>query len=55
MSVAKEEAIKALENMPQDATWEDIMYQLYVRAKVEDALAEVEADEGIDQEEMEKR
>jgi hypothetical protein len=55
MSVAKEEARKVLESVPDNATWEDIMYQLYLREKVEAAIAEADAGEGISQEEMEKR
>jgi hypothetical protein len=55
MSVAKEEAIRLLERIPDSATWDDIMYQLYVKAKVEDALVEADAGEGVDQEEVERR
>ncbi len=34
MSLVKEEARKIIENMPEQATWDDIMYQFYVRKKV---------------------
>jgi hypothetical protein len=53
MSIAKEEAHKLLERIPDDADWDDIIYQSYVRAKVEEALADT--DEGATQEEMEQR
>lgn len=55
MSTVKEEARKLVENLPEGATWDDLMYQLYVRQKVEDGLRA--ADEGrlVDQEVAERR
>jgi hypothetical protein len=34
MEPAKEQAQQALNALPDDATWEEIMYQLYVREKI---------------------
>ena len=31
MSVAKEEARKLIETIPDSASWDDIMYEFYVR------------------------
>jgi hypothetical protein len=42
MSTAKEEARELLDRIPDNATWDDIMYQFYVEKKVEKALQEVE-------------
>jgi len=39
MSVAKEEASKLLDRPPDNATWDDIMYQFCVRKKVESHAA----------------
>lgn len=53
MSVAKEEARKLLDKIPETATWDDIMYEFYVRQKIETALADVEAGRVVSQEEIE--
>ena len=39
----KEEARKLIENLPDDSTWEDLMYQIYVRESIESGLADSEA------------
>jgi len=38
MSPEKEDARKLLDNLPENATWDDIMYQFYVKKKLADAL-----------------
>jgi hypothetical protein len=40
----KEEARKLVENLPDDVTWDDLMYQIYVRQTIEAGLADSEAD-----------
>ena len=55
MSIAKEEARRLLDNIPESATWDDIMYEFYVRQKVEAAMEEVDAGEVVSHEEVEKR
>ncbi len=35
MSTAKQSAQKLLDRLPDDAGWDDIMYELYVRQKIE--------------------
>ena len=39
----KEEAKRLVESLPDDSTWEDLMYQIYVREAVEKGLADAEA------------
>ena len=39
----KEEARKLIESLPDDSTWEDLMYQIYVRESIESGLADSEA------------
>jgi predicted transcriptional regulator len=39
----KEEARRMIESLPDDSTWEDLMYQIYVREAVEKGLADAEA------------
>jgi hypothetical protein len=38
----KEEARKLVETLPDDATWEDLMYEIYVREKVELGLKAID-------------
>jgi predicted transcriptional regulator len=54
MSVAKEEARRLIENIPDTASWDDIMYEFYVRQKVEAALEQMEAGEVVPHEEIEQ-
>jgi hypothetical protein len=38
MNTAVDEAKKLIETMPETATWDDIMYQFYVKQKLRSAL-----------------
>ena len=44
MSTAKEEAIKAISRLPEEASWDEIMYKIYVKKKIDEGLRA--ADEG---------
>ena len=55
MSIAREEARKLLDEIPENATWDDIMYQFYVRKKIEVALREAEDGRVVSHEEIKKR
>lgn len=50
MSV-KEEVIKIIQELPENVTIEDIMNKLYVRAKIEAGLKELDEGKGIPHEE----
>lgn len=39
----KEEARRLIEGLPDDSTWEDLMYAIYVRQAIESGLADSEA------------
>lgn len=39
----KEEARRLVENLPEDVTWDDLMYQIYVRQTIEAGMADSEA------------
>ena len=39
----KDEARRLVDNLPEDATWEDLMYQIYVRQAIEAGLEDSEA------------
>ena len=38
MSTAKDEAIKAISRLPEEASWDEIMYKIYVKRKIEEGL-----------------
>ena len=44
MSTTKEEAMQLIARLPEEATWEDIMYRLYVKRKIDEGIKA--ADEG---------
>jgi predicted transcriptional regulator len=44
MSTTKEEAMRLISKLPEEVTWEDIMYRLYVKRKIEEGIKA--ADEG---------
>ena len=43
MPSAKDAARKIIDHLPEQATWDDIMYTLYVKQKIEEGLADIEA------------
>lgn len=43
MSAVKEEAKKLIDALPEQATWDDVMYELYVKQKLQKALDEAAA------------
>jgi predicted transcriptional regulator len=55
MRTAKEEVRKMLEQIPDDATFEDIQYHIYVREKIERGLEDIQEGRLISQEEVEQR
>ena len=55
MTTAKDEVRKLLDKLPDDASFEDIQYHIYVREKIQKGLADVEAGRTLTQEEAERR
>lgn len=55
MQTAKEAARHLIDCLPDQATWEDIMYELYVKQKIEAGLKAVEEGRTIPHEEMKRR
>lgn len=55
MNAAKEEVIRILERLPEDASLEDIQYHLYVRQKIEHGLEDIEAGRTLSEEEFDRR
>jgi predicted transcriptional regulator len=55
MSKAKEEVRKMLDHLPDDASFEDIQYHIYVREKIERGLKDIQEGRVLSQEEVEER
>lgn len=54
-SNVKAELIKMLEALPDDLTWEDLQYHIYVRQKIERAMEDIEAGRVLSQGEVERQ
>ncbi|WP_176225930.1 hypothetical protein [Candidatus Hakubella thermalkaliphila] len=55
MSTAKEEVRKMLDQIFDDASFEDIQYHIYVREKIERGLKDIKEGRVLSQEEVERR
>ena len=55
MSTPKEEVTKLLESIPEEASYEDIQYDIYVRQKFDQGLEDVRKGRTFSQEEVEMR
>jgi hypothetical protein len=53
--VTKAQMIEAIQSLPDDATVDDAMERLYVLAKIEIGIAQVDAGQTITQEEMRRQ
>jgi hypothetical protein len=51
----KEQAYRLLESLPDSATWEDLMYRIYVRQAIEAGLQDSDEDRTVDVKEVRKR
>lgn len=52
MQSAKQAAKAIIDHLPEQASWDDIMYELYVKQKIEEGLADIEAGRTIPDEEV---
>ena len=48
----KQEAHRLIEQLPENATWDDFMYEIYVRQAIEAGLADSEAGHTLDVKEV---
>ena len=55
MDTIKEEARKIIDKLPDQATWDDIMYEFYVKKKLEVALKAAEEGRVVPHEELKKK
>lgn len=51
----KEEAHRLIDSLPAKATWDDLLYAIYVRMAIEDGIADVDQGRKVSDEEMRKR
>ena len=55
MKTAKEEVRKLLDQLPNNSSFEDIQYHIYVREKIERGLEDVKKGHLLSQAEIERR
>ncbi len=51
----KEQAHQLLDNLPDSATWDDVMYRIYVRQAIEAGVKDSDQGRTIDVKEVRKR
>ena len=54
MSV-KQEALQTLSNLPEQVSWDDVIYTLYVRKKISNGLRDISEGKTVSHEEAMKR
>ena len=52
MGKVKPDALALIEKMSEDSNWDQILYQIYVRSRIEEGLAEIEAGRCISHEQF---
>ena len=52
MLAVKESARQVIENLPDQCTWDDLLYELYVRQKIDQGLDDVKNGRVISHEEV---
>jgi predicted transcriptional regulator len=55
MASAKEQIKRMLDELPDDASWEDLQHSIYVRERIERGRREALEGRVVDQEEIERR
>ncbi len=55
MSALKEKAQEIVARLPEDATWNDLAYEIQVRQKIEEGLKDLDEGRSTPHEEVRKR
>ena len=55
MSIVKEEAKRLIDKLPDQATWDDIMYEFYVKKKLSVAIKAADQGDVFSHEDAKKR
>lgn len=51
----KQEAYRLLDKLPESATWEDLMYRIYVRQAIEEGIKDSDTGKTLDVKEVRER
>jgi predicted transcriptional regulator len=54
-TLVKTEAVRLIEQLPDDATWEDLQYAIYVQQAIDLGIEDIEAGRTYTTEEVRKR
>lgn len=55
MNIVREEAKKIIDRLPEEASWDDIIYELYVRKKIDEGIKAAEEGKLLSHEEVKRR
>ena len=55
MGGVREEAQKLIDALPEESSWDDLIYQMYVRKKIAKGIAAAEQGRVVDHEEVKKQ
>jgi predicted transcriptional regulator len=55
MSRVKEEALKLIHDLPDETSWDDIIYQIYVRKKIEKGIEAADQGRVVAHDEVKKQ
>ena len=54
MKSVKQAAVELIQKLPEDCTWDDVVYRVYVRQKIEAGLKDADEGRFVSEEEMER-
>ena len=54
-TTTRDQARKLVDQMPDDATWDDVLYQVYVRQSIEAGLEDIREGRVVSSEEVQRR
>jgi len=55
MGLIKNEAKKLVEQLPDEASWDDLMYEIYIRKKIDEGIKAADGGKLISHEEVKQR
>jgi predicted transcriptional regulator len=55
MPTTKKQALEMIKKLPEKATWDDIMYEIYLRKKIEAGIKAAEEGRVVSHDEVKKR
>ncbi len=55
MATTKQQALHMIKNLPARVTWDDIMYEIYVRKKIEAGVKATDEGRVVSHEDVKKR